>query len=68
MIVVREKKKPKGTHRMEVIIMTKEQFEATYEIINNTEWVMDQVNKELANGRKWNDVMQDVAEAFGIIK
>lgn len=48
--------------------MTKEQLEATYEIINNTEWVMDQVNKELANGRKWNDVMQDVAEAFDIIK
>lgn len=48
--------------------LTNEEFAKTREIIENTEWVKNQVNYELNAGKGWDVVMYQVAEAFGIVK
>lgn len=48
--------------------LTEKEFNAVTEIIQSNEWVLKQVNTELNNGVAWDNVMYQVATAFGIIE
>ena len=48
--------------------LTAEETTKVYEIIRNTRWVHEQVNRELSTGKEWNLIMFQVAEAFNIVE
>lgn len=48
--------------------LTSEEIARTNDIIANTKWVRDMINYQLTQEHKdWNNVMYQVAEAFGIV-
>jgi len=48
--------------------LTEEELTKVYEIIKNTEWVHEAVNRELAACKEWDLVMIQIAKAFNIIE
>ena len=48
--------------------LTTEERNTTIEIMDNTSWVNSWVTREFAEGKKWNEIIYELAVMFKVIE